>query len=50
MEAMDVFDSLLKGEGVSKSSSKSDDCGLVHVEDVGLLVLLVLGSIGHCAR
>ena len=25
---------------------KSDDCWLVHVEDVGLLVLLVLGVLG----
>ena len=40
---MDVMDSLLEVECVSESSSKSDDCGLVHVEDVELLVLLVLG-------
>ena len=40
---MDVLDSLLEVEGVLESSSKSDNCGLVHVADVGLLVLLVLG-------
>ena len=43
---MDVLDSLLEVEGVSKTSFKSDDCGLVHVEDVGLLVLLLLGVLG----
>ena len=31
---------------VCQSSSKFDDCGLVHVEDVGLLVLHVLGVLG----
>ena len=35
---------LLEVKGVSESSSKSDDCGLVHVEDVGLLV--ELGELG----
>ena len=43
---MDVLDSLLEVECVSESSSRSDDCGLVHVEDVGLVVLLVLGVMG----
>ena len=43
---MDALDSLLEDEGVSESLSKSDDCGLVHVEDVGLLVLPVLGVFG----
>ena len=40
---MDVLDSLLEVECVSESSSRSDDCGLVHVEDVGLVVVLILG-------
>ena len=39
------WDSLLEVEGVLESSSESDDCGQVHVEDVGLLVLLVLGVV-----
>ena len=42
---MDVLDSLLEVEGMSESSSKSDDYGLVHVEDVGLLVVLLLGVV-----
>ena len=43
---MDDLDSLLEVEGVSESSSKSDDCGLVWIEDLGMLVLLVLGVLG----
>ena len=43
---MDVLDSLLEVESVSESSSISDDCGLLHVEDVGLVVLLVPGVLG----
>ena len=42
---MDVLDSLLEVAGVSESSSNSIDCELVHVEDVGLLVLFVLGVV-----
>ena len=38
VDSIDVLDSLLEVEGVSKSSS--DDCALEHVEDVGLLVVL----------
>ena len=34
---------------MSEYLAESDACGLVQVEDVGLLVLLVLRSIGHCA-
>ena len=37
------MDSLLEVEGLSDSSS--DDCELEHVEDVGLLVLLVLSVV-----
>ena len=46
VDAMDVLDSLPEVEYVSKSSSWSEDCGLGHVEDVGLVVLLVLGVLG----
>ena len=43
---IDVLDSLLEVECVSESSSKSDNIWLMHVEDVGMLVLLVLGVLG----
>ena len=46
MDAIDVLDSLPEFECVLESSSGSDDCGLVHVEDVGLVVLLVFGVLG----
>ena len=45
VDAIDVLDSLLEVEVVLESSSKSDDCELVHIEDAGLLVLLVLGVV-----
>ena len=43
VESIDVLDRLLEVESVSESSS--DDCELEHVEDVGLLVLLLLGVV-----
>ena len=43
VDSKDVLDLLLEVEGVSESSSH--DCELEHVEDVGLLVLLVLGVV-----
>ena len=46
MDAVDVLDSLLEVEGVSESSSETHNHGLVHVKDVGLLVLLVFGVLG----